>query len=458
MRAAFSAAFALLGLLGPSARAQDGGGEIAVPTDDVTDAQRSEIQARLAANRAAHGIAPPSEASKNAALVRFGWPLAVAPSFRDPAVFAVVNHVDQNPAPGATLDFSCGARTYDGHRGLDVVVWPFPLARMDADEVRVVAAAPGVLVGAEDGNYDRQCSFQPGARWNAAYVQHDDGSVAWYGHMKTGSVTRRPIGSRISAGETLGIVGSSGNSTGPHLHFEVYAPNGALVEPYAGPCNGLNGAVSWWQSQPPARQSTLTAIRTHRVPPQMNTCPQTEIANEKSAFDPGESFLVAIYLRDQLPGQGVVYRIVDPAGQLAATWTQTLQHDYLLSFWYYTYTLPPTAMRGTWRAEAVYQGQTYSRPFTVGPVAAESAPEAQRVRIGALSPNPVGETTTLDVAAPPATRVTVEAFDLTGRRLATLHDGGPGALVLPLADLSPGLYLLRIRAGDARATRLAIRR
>ena len=38
-------------------------------------------------------------------------------------------------------------------------------------------------------------------------------------------------GGRITAGQTVGHLGSTGNSTGPHLHFEVAAGNGTLVDP-----------------------------------------------------------------------------------------------------------------------------------------------------------------------------------------------------------------------------------
>lgn len=58
------------------------------------------------------------------------------------------------------------------------------------------------------------------------YIQHDDGSVSFYGHMavyyvKTGEV--------VTAGEEIALVGNEGYSTGPHLHFSVFTswnPNG----------------------------------------------------------------------------------------------------------------------------------------------------------------------------------------------------------------------------------------
>lgn len=54
----------------------------------------------------------------------------------------------------------------------------------------------------------------------AVYIQHDDGSVTVYGHINNYFVT---AGQRVSAGTTIAEVGNEGQSTGPHLHFEVHA-------------------------------------------------------------------------------------------------------------------------------------------------------------------------------------------------------------------------------------------
>src|SRR5204862_192241 len=83
------------------------------------------------------------------------------------------------------LDYNCGTRSYDtstgyNHQGTDIVLWPFAWNRVDDDAVLVVAGAPGVIVNKSDGNFDRNCAMNNG-NWNAVYIRHADGSVAWYG-------------------------------------------------------------------------------------------------------------------------------------------------------------------------------------------------------------------------------------------------------------------------------------
>jgi hypothetical protein len=59
-------------------------------------------------------------------------------------------------------------------------------------------------------------------------VQHDDGTITTYGHVNRSFVTD---GERVEAGEVIAEVGNRGESTGPHLHFEVTADNGAKINP-----------------------------------------------------------------------------------------------------------------------------------------------------------------------------------------------------------------------------------
>ncbi|RBY92013.1 M23 family peptidase [Blastococcus sp. TBT05-19] len=70
----------------------------------------------------------------------------------------------------------------------------------------------------------------------AVYIEGDDGEVTVYGHVNRYFVR---AGERVSAGEQIAEVGNRGQSTGPHLHFEVH-PNGAMHGGQVDPVPWLN--------------------------------------------------------------------------------------------------------------------------------------------------------------------------------------------------------------------------
>lgn len=67
-----------------------------------------------------------------------------------------------------------------------------------------------------------------GAYGNKVVVTHPDGTETWYAHMNTLAVAD---GAQLAAGSPVGTVGSTGNVTGPHLHFEVRPGGGDPVDP-----------------------------------------------------------------------------------------------------------------------------------------------------------------------------------------------------------------------------------
>ena len=81
----------------------------------------------------------------------------------------------------------------------------------------VKAAAAGTVTAAGlNGGYGRFIS-----------IDHGSGMSTAYGHMSALAVT---VGQQVSRGQVIGYVGSSGYSTGPHLHFEV-RENGQTENP-----------------------------------------------------------------------------------------------------------------------------------------------------------------------------------------------------------------------------------
>lgn len=67
-----------------------------------------------------------------------------------------------------------------------------------------------------------------GAYGKAVIVKHTDGKRSLYAHMNKINTKR---GKKVDAGQKIGKVGSTGNSTGPHLHFEVRSKNGKKLNP-----------------------------------------------------------------------------------------------------------------------------------------------------------------------------------------------------------------------------------
>jgi len=72
----------------------------------------------------------------------------------------------------------------------------------------IYAAAKGVI----------SFAGQKSGYGNCIEVTHADGIITRYAHM---SAFRAHLGQQVSPGQTIGAIGSTGRSTGPHLHFEV---------------------------------------------------------------------------------------------------------------------------------------------------------------------------------------------------------------------------------------------
>lgn len=111
------------------------------------------------------------------------------------------------PAPGSVVS-PYGKRGGDFHDGIDI------------------AAGHGTAIAAaESGKVIRSGWY--GGYGKCVDISHGDGVVTRYAHMSSINVG---VGQRVSRGQLIGRVGSTGNSTGPHLHFEVIM-NGKSVNP-----------------------------------------------------------------------------------------------------------------------------------------------------------------------------------------------------------------------------------
>lgn len=72
----------------------------------------------------------------------------------------------------------------------------------------------------QQDQFTRIAGGAPGIGGNQVVIDHGNGEFSFYGHLQPGSVRVR-VGQEVARGERIGAVGSSGNSTEPHLHFHV---------------------------------------------------------------------------------------------------------------------------------------------------------------------------------------------------------------------------------------------
>ncbi len=118
------------------------------------------------------------------------------------------------PTKGGTISSPYGGRTgpingdYDWHPGVDIAV--------DFGEPVYASAMGTVEVAGWNGGYGRYVR-----------INHGNGYATAYGHMSGITVAS---GQSVRKGEIIGFVGSSGYSTGPHVHFEVFV-DGQNIDP-----------------------------------------------------------------------------------------------------------------------------------------------------------------------------------------------------------------------------------
>lgn len=304
------------------------------------------------------------------------FPLRAASHFDDPGYYYVFAFFDHAPAFNVRQDYNCGTRTHDAgdgaHSGIDYNLWPFDWNKMDDSDVEVIAGAPGTVILRFEGFPDRSCPGASSNDWNGIALRHDDGSLAYYVHFKTGSVTRKGVGQRIELGEYLGVVGSSGPSISPHLHLHLFDNSQPrnYIDPFAGPCNDTTDE-SWWAEQPPYVQPGINKISTHRQAVQWTACPNPDNPNLEDRFDPGEQVTFYTFGRDGSNGDHYEFEVLFPDGSRAFGWP----HDFLAPNGFrgsyelhWTWSFPEDWPQGRYTYRLTHFGRVYEHPFEVGTV------------------------------------------------------------------------------------------
>jgi murein DD-endopeptidase MepM/ murein hydrolase activator NlpD len=119
------------------------------------------------------------------------------------------------PVPGGKITSGFGKRlhpiskVWKLHNGIDI----------DGEVgTPIYCAGDGVVI---EASFDKQ-------NGNFIIIRHDNDYLTGYAHL---SSRKASLGQRVQGGKLLALMGNTGNSTGPHLHFTLTAPDGTKINP-----------------------------------------------------------------------------------------------------------------------------------------------------------------------------------------------------------------------------------
>lgn len=161
--------------------------------------------------------------------------MLVVPGGRRPNITWVIAR--DNPAIGsAYLGPGVCAATLYGNVGTGTFVFPTPSHALSGYDWNPPVhngldfeGRSGTPIFASDSGVVVYSGWSDRGYGNLIVIDHDDGWQTMYAHLLDGSFV--PCGTNVVQGEQIGLMGSTGNSTGPHLHFEIRY-NGSAVNPW----------------------------------------------------------------------------------------------------------------------------------------------------------------------------------------------------------------------------------
>lgn len=162
----------------------------------------------------------------------------------------------------------------DGSYGINIIA---------AKDGKVIYPSDADTLNCTSNNSSDSCG---GGYGNYVMIEHSDGTVTLYAHLYEGSITVR-TGDTVKQGQVIGKMGSSGRSTGAHLHFEVRI-NGSRVNPenYVKGSNPRPKIASYgYINGESNKQSVCLTLKYIGIPDNGVAAIMTNI-NYESSFDP----------------------------------------------------------------------------------------------------------------------------------------------------------------------------
>lgn len=349
--------------------------------------------------------------------------------------YTIVNYVDWDLAE--IQDPFCGSKTYDGHEGTDFSIRSF--RQMDST-VNILAAADGKVVYILDGLFDRETvSDVSKGLGNYIAIKHPNDYFTYYAHLKKGSIDVK-VGDEVKAGDVIGEVGSSGNSTDPHLHFEVYFDSLFVVDPFSGSCGN---SESLWLEQLPYE----TALNVWEVGMHNELVTIDDLRERVTTIDccpftfPTQSenpVVLWSHMYGLQKGKTLTANWYTPDDALWFTFDYVMEQDW----WYYyfwTYINNENLEEGTWHVELEYDGERIVRQaFEVDKASGILENEENASACAVLQRASWGTLSDMSAAG------TLEVYDLQGRTLSIEEMTSP----LPKDPATSAIYILKARTEE----------
>jgi murein DD-endopeptidase MepM/ murein hydrolase activator NlpD len=414
----------------------------------VLDADSSIAETAEGDNTMSFSFTPSSAADLPS---KFITPLGGTPS----QTWGITNYVDQDPRLGTMEDHEGGPYVFENHQGIDFFAPSF--AGQD-DGIEILAAAAGTVVNVGDGEFDRHTSFQPGDG-NYVVLDHGNGWQTIYAHFRKDTINVQ-LNDVVSAGQVLGLLGSSGFSSGPHLHFGILH-NNIEVDSYLDP-------DTFWVAPLPY-QATVRGVFDSGVT-SINSFPDyPERPVNSDVFTPGphEVWLWASLLA--APGDVLTTTYFRPNASTYSSFDYTVTAEGARGGQYSFYTiLPTTPPLGTWQVALKINGVEHvRRPFTVASTGAAAARLTQGGAIvgngrvtpidfgsaspGASAPSLLFTVNNIGSAPLSLSNLTLPAgFALVGSLPGPIAAGGSASFTVQLDTASSGLKtgILSIQTND----------
>lgn len=262
------------------------------------------------------------------------------------------------------VDFGCGRLTYQGHDGID-----FGIANVKVMNagVPVTAAASGVVKRIRDGvddhlvtnEYDKRV-IKNIACGNGLVIDHGSGWQTQYCHLRKGSIVVKP-NQRVDKGDVLGMVGSSGLASFPHVHFTVRY-QGKIVDPFV----GVNDKPGCKVERHPLWEQSIEYVRTGIIDsgfaqkrPRQTELWEGQHTNTRAKLKSLSALIFWVHVYGVLKGDREHFRLISPNGQVVIDNKKDIVRDYRSWIGYAGKGNKPDSQlsRGVWKGEyRLYRG------------------------------------------------------------------------------------------------------